>query len=334
MAKVQEPLSDGLLAMMRDLPPAVQDAMALYRPHKLADDKWSEVREAVLTLIPLTAPPTHEALLKQLSPLIQFAMWTHREGFPLDAESMVTAERVETFREREHLRIAKGHSHFSKASINDYVSRLRQMGPLINPNGGWPPKAGKVKGGVVRGLRDPYTDKEVARFRLELATMPEDPKRDLAEALLLMGLGFGPQPGEMAAMTGAMVIEDVDGVWADVPGKHARRVPVAEPYAADLLALARRVGDEPLIVKASHKNALGEACRSVQLGRKRAALSPMRLRITWMVDRLRSGVDPRSLSAAAGLGSLTSAMELMQFVPTPDPVEQAALLRFDPRTAP
>lgn len=320
--------------MMRDLSPEVQQAMALYRPHRLNNARWSEVREAVLSLIPLTSPPTAEAFHKQMSALMQFVLWTHKTGFPLDVDTMVTSERVETYREMEHLRITKGQSPLKKATLNDYVSRLRDLGPRINPNGGWPPRAGKVKGGVTRGLRDPYSDGEIARFRDELATMPEGPKRDLAEALLLMGLGFGPQPGEMAAMTGTMFTKDANGVWADIPGKNPRRVPVAEPWADELLALAQRVGDGPLVVKANHKNALGEACRSVQLGRKRAALSPMRLRITWMVDRLRSGVDPRSMSTAAGLGSLTSAMELMHFVPSPDASEQDVLLRANPRACP
>jgi integrase len=292
------------------------------------------VRETVLALMPLTAPPSVEAFHKQMSPLIQFAMWTYESGFPMGATEMMTPERVETWREVEHQRIAKGQSAYSKASINDYVSRLRMMGPLINPGAGWSPKAGRVKGGVSsKGLRDPYSSKDLLRLRKELLTMPGGQRKEQAAAIWAMGLGFGPQPGEMAAMTGAMVTSDADGVWVQVPGNHARRVPVAEPYAGELIAMALAAGDgKLLVIPAKHKNALGETCRTIMLGRKSAVLSPMRLRITWMLDRLHAGVDPRMVSSWAGLTSLTSVMELMRLLPEPDVTSQAALMRKDPRS--
>lgn len=333
MAREQEPLSEGLRALMRDLPVEVQEAMALYRPQRLADERWSEVREWVLAVIPLTKPPTVEAFLKQMSPLIQIALWTHESGFPLDTESMVTPERVETWREVAHLRIAKGDSTLSKATVNDYVSRLRGMGPLINPTAGWAPKAGRVKGGVGKALREPYSDKDRVRLSAELTTLVDDLRKQQARAIWNMGLGFGPNPGEMAAMTGSMIVLDDDGVWAEIPGKKARRVPVADPYADELVAIAAEVGTGKLLpVPAKHKNALGETCRVITLGRKSAVLSPMRLRITWMVDRLRAGADVRSVTAWAGLETTRSAMELLAYLPEPDLAEQITLMRRDPRS--
>lgn len=328
----QEPLSEGLQAMMRDLPVEVQDAMALYRPHRLSDERWNRVREAVLALIPLTAPPSVAAFHKQMSPLIQFTIWTFEAGFPLDGASMVTPERVETWREMEHQRINKGQSLYTKATINDHVSRMRQMGPLINPTAGWAPKVGRVPGGVSKAVRDPYSDKELARLAAELHTMPEGPRKEQARAIWAMGLGFGPTAGEMGAMTGAMIRRDGDVVWADIPGSKERSVPVAAPHDTVLWELAATAGDgKLLVITAKHKNALGEAMRSITLGRKSAVLAPAILRTTWMMDRLRAGVDPRVVARYAGLRTLTTVMELLPRLPEPDPALQTALLRADIR---
>lgn len=333
MAKVQEPLSDALLGMISDLAPEVRQAMALYRHHWLSDERWNQVREAALGLIPRSAPPTVEAFHKQMSALILFVRWTHESGYSLDPESMVTPERVETWREIEHLKIARGQSKFSKATVNGYVTRMRNMGPLINPSLPWPPKPGRVSGGVTKGLRDPYSDEEVARLHAQLETLPPGPRRDMGRALFALGLGVGLRPGEMAAITGNDIQVADDSVWVDVPGKHARRVPGIQQWAEPLRGMAREAGPKNVIMlTAKHKNAFGEACRVITLGRKSAALSPQRLRITWMVHRLRAGVDPRSLSAWAGLTSLTSVMELYRHLPEPDGAVQAALMRGNGRT--
>lgn len=334
MSADQVPLSAGLSAMMTDLPAEVQAAMRVYRPHRLSDSQWAQVREPVLALIPLAQPPSVEAFHKQMVPLVQFAVWTLEAGFSLDVETMVTAERVETFREVRHAEVIAGLAPLSKTSINDYVSRLRMMGPKLNPNGGWPPRAGRIPGGVAKGLRAPYTDAEITRFAGEVATMPASPRRDLATALLALGLGFGPTPGEMAAMTAANLEYDRDGLWACVDGSRARRVPVAQPWADHLQALAARYPSGPFIRKANHKNALGEACRSLRLGRQHGPLSPMRLRITWMVDRLRAGADARKMCQWAGLTTLSSIPELVEYLPEPDPVALMAAMRSNPRTEP
>lgn len=310
----------------------VLDGVLKYEPDSVSPDQWATLRSFCLGLVPLLTPVSTEAFRKQIQPLLKFLTWAQRSGFPLRLESLFTAEQVETWRDVAYKDANSARPSIKKETVTDYVSRLRQMGPRLNPDGGWPPEVGDVDGGVKRHLRDPYSDDDIALFADAVSTMPAGVSRQRAEAFLTMGLGFGPTPGEYRVLRTSHIKVLDDEVWIAVPGDRARLVPVATPQADALLRMRAKEPDAPMSVIAEGKNGLAQAARSTRLGAKVPTLSPQRLRTTWMVDRLRAGVDPRLMFEWAGLASMESLPDLVSFLPSPDGGASLARMRVDPRS--
>ena len=180
-----------------------------------------------------------------------------------------------------------------------------------------------MPGGSQKGIRRGYTDDEVGRMVRAVQNMPEGDKKRLAWGTLVMGLGFGPTVAEAQLFSGRDILSSTEGVFAALGDYHDRLVPVVETWVESLLELAATYPDEPFIRITSGRNAYANAIRSVELGRNVPAISPQRLRTTWMVDRMRAGVDARVLRDLAGLKSLSFLIDMTGFLPDPD--EAAAL---------
>ena len=174
----------------------VLDEVLAYEPTSVSAEQWGQMRAFCLGLLPYLTPVSTEAFRKQMQPLLKFLGWARTCGYPLQVEVLFTKEMVETWRDVAYKDAASRKPTIKKKTVTDYVSRLRQMGPRLNPDGEWPPQASDVDGGVKRHLRGPYTDEEIALFEDAIATMPAGPSREQARAFMAMGLGFGPQPGE------------------------------------------------------------------------------------------------------------------------------------------
>ena len=313
MHPIQSTEAPGVLSNY--LSEEVLDSVMAYQPDSISADQWNALRGFTLGLLPLLRPVSEDAFRKQMQPLLKFLMWTYTSGYTLKVESAFTAERVETWREVAFKEVSSKHSTVTETTVGDYVSRLRSMGRLINPDGGWPPVAGDIPGGVKRHLRAPYTDAEVVMLRQAVATMPAGLARDKAHVFLTVGLGFGPQPGEYRHLLTSHITVASDGIWVAIPGKRARLVPVANPHINDLVRLKAMQPDGPLIPVTDNPNSLSRTVKALRLGEKAPSLSPQRLRTTWMLDRLRAGVDPRPLFEWAGLATLNGLQDLLSYMP-------------------
>lgn len=290
-----------------------------YRPEGLSDAVWMAIRDLVLEILVRGRPKTGESARKSLSAIVSFISWAYSCGLVGDVEDFFTPENVEAWREIAGTDARRGCGTVSPQGVSDYVSRLRSMGPRITPEANWPPQVGRLEGGNRRHLRGPYTDVEVLEWWRAVQTAPKGTRRLAAEAFLGLGFGAGPFPREYALITPSMVKQDHQGMWLEVPGEHARRVPVAVPWSDLLLraATARRSQDKLLQIPRS-KNGLASALAALRLTANRKFLSPQRMRTTWMVHRLRAGVDPRLVRDWAGLKTLNSLPDLVSFMPEPD----------------
>lgn len=323
--------------MLSSLPIAVIETALNYQPVSVSAEQWAAIRPFLVSALPPLEPQTVDAVKKHLSPLLAYGAWGLEAGIPLTLDAMFMAENVETWREVAHAR-AKRHGgssgRMSTGTVSDYVARLRWMGPILNPAGHWPPVPGVIKGGVKRHLRGPYSDDEITTLSMLVATMRPGRQHLLAQAVLTCGLGFGPQPGELLTLTASSLREGDDGLWISIEGERRREVPVADPWADRLRRLAGQASEGPLLPVGASKNALGDALKALQLGPNAPLLSPNRLRTTWMVDRLREGVDARVLLLEwAGLTTLQNLPDLMSHLPGPDLEASLAAARINPRRA-
>jgi len=117
-------------------------------------------------------------------------------------------------------------------------------------------------------------------------------------------------------------------VWLDVPGASARCVPVAQPW--DYLLRRMRTqhdSDEVLFPTGRGKSAVSERFSRLQVRVDGAFMSAQRMRTTWLVHRLRAGVDARVLMRWAGLRTVSSMVDLLQYLPEVTPEDSLPAMR-------
>src|SRR5205085_2135241 len=97
-------------------------------------------------------------------------------------------------------------------------------------------------------------------------------------------------------------------------------------YEAVLLDLAAVAGDELLVGPAPpHRNRMNYLKEDLVASQGTPALSPSRLRTTWLVHHLAVGTRLPELAAAAGVHWLNHPKELLEFV-SPLPLRQAHMM--------
>lgn len=309
----------------------VLDEVLAYEPTSISAEQWEGLRAFCLGLLPFLMPVSTEAFRKQMQALLKFLTWAQTCGYPLDVEVLFTKDLVETWRDVAHKEAAQVGSKMTGRTVGDYVGRLHGLGPLLNPDGGWPPRHSDLEGRSSSHLRRSYTDDELELFVEAISTMPQGRSRDTAEAFLTIGLGFGPRPREYRVLRTSHIRVVEGQVWVAVPGDRERLVPVAKPHDEALLRMRAIDPDAPMAQVAEGKNALARAARSTRLGAKAPTLSPQRLRTTWMVDRLRAGVDPRLMFEWSGLNSMENLPDLVSYLPPPDESASLAAMFTNPR---
>lgn len=294
-----------------------------YRPQAIPTHVWESIQALTMHIAVRIRPATPDNLRKQMYALAHFLQWAHAMGLAGSVEECLTAENVETWRVVAFAEAKSNSAALSTKSVADYVARLRRLGPKVNPDGGWPPARSDIDGGVKQGAREPYSDEELQLWFQAAHSAPHDRRKFMAEAFFALGLGVGLSPGEYRLVTASCVHTTPTGLEVHVPGAKARVVPVAAPWQPLLRLCCSRVEpDERVLQLTSGKNALQEASTALRLFAHRRTLSPDRLRTTWMVQRLRAGVDPRVLQTWAGLETLNRLPDLVSFLPAPD-LEQA-----------
>lgn len=295
-----------------------------YDPYNVPEYEWERIRDFVLRLLPDIKVKNPLATRTELATLTMFVAWAFRRGVPLDREVIFTASQLESWRQCAYADIQKKRSDWSKRSVADRVSMLRRLGRSINPSGQWTPATAPIKGGITKySLNAPYSDAEVLALKKAIDTLPNAEKKLLSHALLVFGLGCGPSTAEFRTLRGSDVTSREDVVWITIHGERTREVPVAAPWASEVLRHAKKVGDG--LVFPNHRqgrNGFTQAVGALSLGAKAPTLNASRMRTTWMVHRLRAGVDPRVLLLGyAGLTTLNSLQDLARFMPAQDPAD-------------
>ncbi len=314
-----------------DLDEVIERALD-YRPYGLSDHVWDQIRPLFLDCLAVLNPPSVMSFYRDARGLMPFLTWAHLRGFPLTRECVFHLELVETWATWQQTEVKAGRGvRLTKGSVSDYKTLLRRLGPVLNESGGWPVKASRVPGGSQKGIRRGYPDSEVEQVVRAVQAMAEGDKKRLAWGTLVMGLGFGPTVAEAQAFTGRDVVSSAKGVFAALGEYRERLVPVVDVWVDPLMALAAEYSSEPFIRITAGRNAYANAIRSVDLGRDVPAISPQRLRTTWMVDRMRAGVDPRVLRDLAGLKSLSFLIDMTEFMPDPEETEALAAMRHPMR---
>lgn len=321
---------DGDVALRKALaalPVEVVQFVLQYTPQIPAED-WEAVRPFVLRVLAHARATTRNAAKGQMYIVSRFGHWVYQLGLPLEPSEVLVAEIVESYRAYLYTEVAKKRLAWEKRSVATHISVLRRIGAEQNPDSNWPVTASPVRKGVARYmLRDPYSDLEVLEFTHAIVTLPKGANRDKLTTLIAVGLGCGPSGRELRALRGPDITRRNGITWARISGPRHREVPIAEPWASDVLKAARRMGEGPLFpVTQEHRNGFTHAIGALQPNGT-ATITVGRLRTTWMVHRLRAGANPKVLLMDyAGLQTLNTLQDLMRFLPQPTDKQTLAAL--------
>lgn len=302
--------------------PVPTDVFLDYTPKAASRDAWDSVREHVLTTVATMQPAGVPIARKYLQCYSALCLWANTQGMAISHPSLLTEGSLRRFVNARY-----GSSNRSTASTN--LGILRAIGRQANPNGGWPAKNTGVASG--RAIKGPYEAEHLEKMWAALEAAPDDVRTRQLMAIVLLGLACGPQPLDYKFITASSITKDGNGVvWVRLSGVVPRVVPAAQPWADRLLTLSRTPG--PLLPTPDSKNSLNEFivrnCRRLWL----PPVSLGQLRTTWMVDRLRAGVDIQVLLLDyAGLRTLHNALELLPYLTKPEAGSQVETMTADVR---
>lgn len=159
----------------------------------------------------------------------------------------------------------------------------------------------------------PYTAHDIADLRLWAAVQQES-RRTSAGVLLALGIGAGLTSSELCAVTSNNISED--GAWVAVPGSRARTVQVGEEWRDALIAARHDEGGAVFQPGVRwYANKISDFVRSTRGDQLRP--KPQRMRSTWLVQQMQSGIPVQDLLFAAGVKSLDALARFERFLPAP-----------------
>ena len=151
----------------------------------------------------------------------------------------------------------------------------------------------------------PYSKEEMDSL-LRWANCQSGERKTNARILLTLGIGAGLSATEIVSVRAEHVSVDADGTHVLVPGTRSRRVLVEGPFARMLSEAAklREAGD--WLFCTTRKGAGPNLISNFAARDASPELRPnsRRMRATWVVGRIRSGMPPLALMKSAGVQSL------------------------------
>lgn len=244
----------------------------------------------------------------------RYVDWAHRiQGLALVPGLLFNREVIDLF-----IREALKARQLSKSSVAAYRSVLNRVAEIYLPSldAALPASVGG------RTITAPYSPRELDAIPAWRRAQRTPLLRRKATALVSLGLGCGLRAREILALRRTHV--EISGkqdvvvtVWS---GDSAREVPMTTRWTRSFTDLVGDLEPDQFVFgdpnrSRSNPNAIGEFIQSSNGG---FALSTYRMRSTWIVGRLSTGVDLRTLLDAAGLERLEKLAEYMPFLPAPD----------------
>ncbi len=164
----------------------------------------------------------------------------------------------------------------------------------------------------------PYSERDLATLWSRARHQASRARIENATVLIAAMVGAGLRPRELAHLRGVSVLRSNERVRVRVRvGANHRLVPVEEPYASVLVALAReRRGYlfRPGAMVRDTKNLVGEICASLVGDPDEVALSSGRCRSTFICGHLASDTPLGELCAMAGLKDVESLLRYARHV--------------------
>ncbi len=286
-----------LRALDPELPDHVWHVIIRYRP-QLSHVQWDAVREFTIVNAIRMQPRTFETVRRLMTMSARFNAWVWTStGTTLTVERVYTQNLIYRYLQERLPKHSKAHRWGLVRQLGTIAETLADTGVTRLPSLHRNPS------------RRPFTSAEVASMHSWAASLTTTLKRQNAQALLGLAGGAGLRPDEIIDMRIGDV-DVVDGrVFVNIPGGHARRVPVRNPWSRTLMrSLAGRTEADEYIFRAyrfeEYRPRAIQTFLTEHPCKVRATVS--RLRSTWVVAQIDNGLPLPILMAIAGFSTSTS----------------------------
>lgn len=289
-----------------------------YQPRSATDPdgQWAKVSSFVRVQLARIQTLDVTTVKRYARTLAALAIFCVKEEIPLDVERVLHPATVERF----SYTVAKTYPASSTAT---WRSDLRRLGVALTASAPWEPAP---KAYPHTPLRPPYSDRELALIRRDIARQRSGELNRAALAMMSLGLGVGADGRWVHRITGSMVT-GTGPVDVHIPDPERRRVTVREPYEMDVARLAS-LRDGALIGSFStSKNLVSRLAADIVIAGGRVEFDPKRLRSTWLTDLLVTGTPINVILDAAGLKTTRSLQVLIEMMDPPDDDVRQRLLR-------
>lgn len=280
--------------------------IADYTPNSVTAEVWSETadftRQAVtdLDLRPDTA--SRDKLRTTLGVVARLAAWVYVQYGAVTRETVFHHNIIMDYFE------SNAAKHLTKRAAGAQRSLLFRIGAELNPE--WSREV--TWGMTYEPALEPYSDSDIERFFAWARSQPTKKREAGCILLLALTLGAGLRAGEVARLRGHDIVIDQQGVIVRPHGYRGaahRNVPVHVafqqyvidaynelPSADDYLFRPGRSSEETTLVSSYIRRVTRESDKHYPDTR--------RLRNTWIVRMITSGVPTDVICGAAGLNNL------------------------------
>ncbi|WP_297742854.1 hypothetical protein [uncultured Tessaracoccus sp.] len=228
-----------------------------------------------------------------------FLTWAHRQDIPLELETLFMPSMVERY-------CATQATHLSFEARSTARSRLRKVGRACTKRAPWAPEPKPFADNHT--IMPPYSSQEVEGFWRAALTQRTPRRRQVARAVLVLGLGAGLAPREVGLVSASDVRIHPTDSGLRVVLLPDRTVPVLAERANPLRDLCRDYPQRPLVgpLNPKAKDPLGSARSRVEWPKHLPALRSSRPRTTWMATVLAQDLRVSEFMVIAGTISAKS----------------------------
>ena len=291
-----------------ELDPRVGERILRYRPRENPyRQSWPFIAAFVVRVVLAIRPPAESSALKSLQAVTRFSHWARQAELPLEEEVIFVPERVDQFVSSFHG--ASGNLR------NDHRTRLRAIGRKVTRKAAWPSNPERF---YYRSLAVPYGPEEVELLAADIEVQSPSVRR-AAEVTHYLGLGVGPRPGELIAVTADDLVQ-IEDVWCVKlgAGSAARPIPILPQYVAPILGLAERYPTGPLAHSRTTEVHVCDFLWRFRPGNRTPMPVTWRYRSTWLLAHLAQGTRLDVLTRAAGVRELSGLHSLLPHLPQLD----------------
>jgi len=287
---------------------------------------WDAIAPFVREVVRAAAPHTTYSEKQLYPPTARLVLWAWQTAsLPLEIEVIFSPPVIDRFADQ-------GLPQYTKAGRNTMRSRLRRMADALLGEGREPDR--KRPMGNSDAVR-PYSLAEQAALFSWATGQPDGERYSSAMTLLALGLGAGLTGSEIARLKIGQIQVDDEGVVVHVDGTRPREVPVLREWEG---MLVERVAGRDAGSWAFREGREGENRNLITdftaRSRGEVGLQARRMRATWIVHQLGSGVDIAALVNASGLHSSEALAKLLPFAASADPASVRSALRGKPHATP